>query len=103
MYTCEVTQRSIAFEIAHEDYTAIEKRDRDREDASDEAGNIWNYNEIYLSGILDHIEGVSDADYNGHFGSYVFFNLDAENDTPEKREEIKTLIVNYINGKGEFA
>jgi hypothetical protein len=104
LYTCEVTQRSIAFEITNEDYLAIEQRDEDTTDAIYESGKRdWDYNKHTLSGIIDTIDGVSDADYNGHFGPYVFFKLSAEDDSPEKREEIKNLIVNYINGTGEFA
>ncbi len=101
MYTFDVTKLDVTFEITNEDYHAIEQRDRDRNDATPD--DDWDYNKIYLSGILDSIEGVADSDYNGHFGPYVFFSISADSDSPEKREEIKTLIVNYINGWGDFA
>ena len=103
MYSFDVNRLSISFEISIEDYTAIEERDRIRNDESEERGDEWDYNKIFLSGILDKIEGVSDTDYNGHFGSYIFFNLLTEDDSPEKREEIRTTIVNYINGWKEFS
>lgn len=100
MYTFDVNRLSISFEITNEDYFAIEKRDRDRDDAASDRGEG---DVEYLFELLNKIEGVSDTDYNGHFGPYVFFNLDAVDDSPEKREEIRTLIVNYINGWKEFS
>lgn len=104
LYTSQVTSRSIAFEITNEDYFAIEQRDENTADAIYESGKRdWDYNKHTLSGILDTIDGVSDADYNGHFGPYVFFNLDANEDTTPKREEIKQTIMDYIKGRGEFA
>ena len=99
MYTFDVNRLSISFEITNEDYFAIEQRDRDRDDAASDRGEDVEY----LFELINKVEGVSNSDYNGHFGPYVFFDLDAENDSPAKREEIKTLIVNYINGQGEFA
>jgi len=104
LYTFEVTQLSIAFPITREDYFAIEQRDDATADAIYESGKRnYDYNKHCLSGILDSIEGVSDADYNGHFGEFIFFNLDCEDDSPEKRVEILTLIMDYINGTGDFA
>ena len=99
MYTFDVTKLDVTFEISNEDYTAIEQRDRDRDDAASERGDEYDYNKIFLSGILDNIEGVADSDYNGHFGPYVFLSINADSDSPEKREEIKTLILDYINGR----
>ena len=104
LYSFEVTQLSIAFPITHEDYHAIALRDDEIMEAISESGERnYDYNKHCLSGILDTIEGVSDADYNGHFGSYIFFNLDCEDDSPEKRVEILTLIMDYIKGEGDFA
>ena len=103
MYSFEVSQLSIAFEITPDDLRAIEDRDNDLADEAAERDAPYDYNSICLSGMLDKIEGVSDADYNGHFGPYIFFNLDTEDDSPAKRVEILTLILDYINGTGDFA
>lgn len=41
---------------------------------------------------LDAIEGVSETDYNGHFGGYVWINIEAKHDTDETWAKIETLI-----------
>ena len=94
MYVFETTSVQIAYEISMEDFNAIDKRDQDRQDEDN-----WDN----LSTLLDRIEGVSDTDYNGHFGLFLYFTIDAEHNTPEKRVEIGTLIFDYKNGTGEFA
>jgi len=57
---------------------------------------------------VDKIKGVTmwykysyeifkyETDYNGHFGSVVFINLDAEFDTPETWEVIEKTINDYM-------
>ena len=47
---------------------------------------------VMLSEKMEEIEGVSDVDYNGHFGSNVFYTVDDEDDTPELHEGIFDLI-----------
>jgi hypothetical protein len=46
----------------------------------------------YLSTRLDKMMGVWDVDYNGHFGSHIFFRLDKEYDNPATHEAIHNLI-----------
>lgn len=94
MYVFEETSVQIAYEISIADFNAIDKRDHDRQDEDNWDG---------LSTLLDRIEGVSDTDYNGHFGSFLYFTIDSEFNTPEKHVEIGTLIFDYKNGWGEFA
>ena len=45
-----------------------------------------------LSGRLDQIDGVDRANYDGHFGPFVFLRLDVENDNDETWAEIEQLI-----------
>ena len=94
MYTFDTTASIITHPVEFDDFTAITQRDFDREDED-------NYDN--LSTLLDNIEGVSDTDYNGMFGSFLFFTISADFDNDAKREEIRLLITNYINGWGEFA
>lgn len=39
---------------------------------------------------------ASDIEYNGNYGSAVFFTLSADDDTPETKAEIRQIIVEYI-------
>ncbi len=93
MYTFETTASLITYEVSIEDFTAITQRDQDRQDEDN-----WDC----LSTLLDRIEGVHDTDYNGHFGAAIYFTISAEHDSPKKRVEITTLILDYISGLGDF-
>ena len=94
MYTFETTASLITYEVSIDDFKAITQRDQDRQDDDN-----WNC----LSTLLDNIEGVCDTDYNGHFGAAIYFSIDAKYDSPVKRVEITTLILDYIYGYGDFA
>ena len=37
-----------------------------------------------------------DVDYNGHFGSFIFFGLEVEDDTPERWKDIEVVFDKYI-------
>lgn len=52
--------------------------------------------ERFLSRRLDKMMGVWDTEYNGHFGSHIFFRLDKEYDKPETHEAIHNLIREYL-------
>ena len=58
-----------------------------------------------LFSVLMNIPNVNDVEYNGHFGSYVFFKLELNEYEDENRvekiaeklEEIKETIENFLN------
>lgn len=45
---------------------------------------------------MDKIDGVSDTDYNGHFGANIFFTLDMEYDEVTTLGEVKKIIKKWI-------
>ncbi len=49
--------------------------------------------------LLQALKGLQceNVEWNGHFGAHIFFALDAENDTDERREQIGRLINTYMN------
>ncbi len=47
---------------------------------------------VMLSEKLEEFDGVSNVDYDGHFGANVFYRVDSEDDTPELHESIYALI-----------
>ena len=50
-----------------------------------------------LCDALHKISGVDNVEYNGHFMNFVYFRLDTDEDTPDKRKEILDTIKRYIN------
>lgn len=48
--------------------------------------------EKMLSTRLDRVPGVSKAEYNGHYGSNIFFTLDSDRDKPRIHARIIRLI-----------
>lgn len=48
-----------------------------------------------LSGRIDALEGLRNTDYNGHFGPYIFVNIDFPDDTYQRREKIEKVINDY--------
>jgi hypothetical protein len=79
------------YEIEIDDLMAIVETDNDHEDDDD-----WN--EI-LSEKLDMVNGVTDSDYNGHFGHYIFLKIDSKYDTPATWNTIETVINDHIKTK----
>lgn len=45
---------------------------------------------------LIKVEGLDGCDYNGHFGPYIYFDLEREYDTPATWREIEEIINPYI-------
>jgi hypothetical protein len=59
------------------------------------AKNLLNDNcKLYYD--LEEIEGVSDVDYDGHFGAFVFFELDLEVNVPETLNKVKKIIEEHL-------
>ncbi len=46
--------------------------------------------------LIDAIDGVDDVTYNGHFGAFVFLQVDNRFDTDEKWVEIEAVITKYM-------
>lgn len=80
-----ICSRNYSFTVTKEDFGLIEDMDNEMPEYADTLG-----------GKLDKIGGVDDADYNGHFGSYIFFRVAAEDDNDEKQDEIFNTIMEYI-------
>ena len=77
----EITQRSYVVPVTARQFTRIEARD-DRQLLARET----------LGELLDKLPGVRDIEYNGHFGSHIFFRVDAEDDTPSLHAQIVATI-----------
>jgi hypothetical protein len=84
-YTLVPTQTSYCVELPTEDYLAVEHNDEKGESLLDKLGAIPS------SG-----RGVLNVEYNGHFGAYIFFTIDKEDDTPELHDAIIKTIRAHI-------
>lgn len=45
---------------------------------------------------LDKLPGVYGTEYNEHFGSFIYFHVRAENDTPETHTAIEALVRRHL-------
>jgi hypothetical protein len=72
-------------------FTAIMNEDSRRE-------NKGEYDNI-LASKLDKIDGVSNVDYNGHFGPNVFFTLDMNYKIDPTIKAIRKMIDTYVEGE----
>lgn len=52
-----------------------------------------------LCDLLEGLPYLERVEYNGHFGSNIFFDIDANEDTEENWKEIEKIITDYINVK----
>lgn len=48
-----------------------------------------------LAGRIDEIEGMYNTDYNGHFGPYIYVNIDHPDDTSQTRAKVIQLINDF--------
>lgn len=83
--TMEVTARSYAYELSVVDFMAVEKLDDEQE--------LWADT---LCAKLEEVPGVSAVEYNGHFGAFIYFRIDAEDDCEELRDKIDRMIRDYV-------
>ena len=72
------------YEIEIDDLMAIVDIDKEHENEGD-----WD--EI-LSEQLDLLDGITDSDYNGHFGHYIFLTIDSKYDNDKTWDAIETTI-----------
>lgn len=82
----ECTSKS--YEIEIDDLMAIINADSDCEDNSD-----WD---DLLNEKLDMVNGVTDTDYNGHFGHCIFLTIDSKYDNNETWNTIEKTINEHI-------
>lgn len=55
-----------------------------------------NHGEDMLFKLMDK-SGCIDTNYDGHFGANIYYELDAEYDTLERRENIEKAIIMYAD------
>ena len=49
-----------------------------------------------LSDNIDKVEGVDRCDYNGHFGSFIYYTVEEEYDTPKTHDKVEKLVNEWI-------
>ena len=76
-------------------FKAIDARD----DETDCFGEWDNYVDLMLTGILERRMNCFNIEYNGHFGSNIFFELRAEDNTEENLKAIVETINAWANGE----
>ena len=83
----EVT--SIKYVIGLKDKALLDiiYRDNDAEEADQQ---LWE--------TIGLIDGVQDVDYDGHFGNYIYIEVDKEHDTEATWKSIYDLINSYTSG-----
>jgi len=47
--------------------------------------------------IIGKVDGVLDTDYDGHFGNYIYIEVDTEHDTKTTWKSIYDLINSYVH------
>ena len=75
----EKTASDYTIEVSKEDMLAILKAERTVYDAT-------------LCDKLEKIDGVSNVNYDGHFGAAIYLKLDTEHDNDATRHEITATI-----------
>ncbi len=79
---------SFALPVSDEMFKAIEKRD-DETDCY--PSKYFEYN--ILAGILERRTVVSNVEYNGHFGAFIYFDVTSDDNT----ECMLYLVTDIIN------
>lgn len=91
MFNFEVTRRSYSVEINQDDFlNLLDSESHVTNDAAFQSGNST------LSEKLEKISGVSAVDYSGHYGSAIYFDIDADDDTDELKSIISETITNHL-------
>lgn len=85
-YVPVVTRRSYAVPIPERDF----RRLTDYENKHPEIVND-------LGTVLDKLHGVGCTEYNGHYGAVIYYNVDADKDTPELHARIVALIREHVH------
>ena len=56
--------------------------------------------ETTLCALLDKLDGVSNVDYDGHFGAVIYLTLNVDQDTVSGRAQVMRTIRGYLDGQG---
>ena len=80
----EVGRRQYSYEVTREYFTLINDKDHETE--------AWEDTLCYKLGQLD---GMTDVDYDGHFGEFIYFTIDADDDCDELRGQVRRMIETY--------
>jgi hypothetical protein len=56
---------------------------------------------VALVSVLEKIDGVSSVEYNGHFGNYIFLNLDIDENNAKTKKIITKSIEEHFIGYRE--
>lgn len=83
----EVTSTSYCVELSIEEMLTLLGSDQ----------VAWEEDEENLVEKLEEIDGVSEVEYNGHFGPAVYLTVDNGNDTSDTWVEIYSCIRHFIN------
>lgn len=75
--TFEITKRSYAVDVHRDSFRDLMEEPLSRPTLCDK---------------LHEIAGVDGVEYDGHFGANIFFTIDADEDTPQKHDEIRACI-----------
>ena len=65
----------------------------------DKDGEAIVNDEKTLGDLLEELPGISNVDYNGHFGSNIYLDLDVDDNTEENWNKIQKVIKNYIGSE----
>ena len=84
----EATSTSYAIPVTIEEFQSIEEKDNQAE-ACEHCLFKW----------LESIEGVSNIDYNGHFGPFIYLQIETPLDNDETKAFISQLLQDFIDGK----
>ena len=84
MLTLERTRTEYAVAVGVETFRVMTNSPKERD------GNAELYDQ------LNKIPGVSNIEYNGHFGPAIYFRLDFDEDKPKRRRQILATIDTYL-------
>lgn len=91
-YLFEKTVTSYAIEIEDEDdFLAL----MDSESYATDHAAFKDGNDT-LCAKLGRLDGVSGLEYNGHFGSFIYLDIDVENDRIGTKKEISRTITEHL-------
>lgn len=92
----EPTKIGYVLPIPMEMFDAIDTRD-DETDCFPDGAKY--YTDLMLTGILERRMNCFGIEYNGHFGSNIYFELQAEDNTEENLTAIVDTINAWANGE----
>ena len=82
----EVVSKEYAVEVDIEKFIRLERREDKCKGLS-------------LGEELDKLDGVDRTEYNGHFGSAIWFRIDTANDCDKLRNKIAKIIQKHLDKK----